>query len=55
MPVRDVAGDCWTSPDVAAACGDNGWLWLGVAWCRWPLALGLALWIPLPTRVASLS
>jgi hypothetical protein len=29
---------------VASACSDDRWPWPGVAWCRWPLALGLALW-----------
>jgi hypothetical protein len=41
-----VAGDCWTSSDVAAACSDDGWLWPGVAWCRWSLALWPRHWSP---------
>ena len=33
-----MAGGCWASPGVASGCGDDGWLWPGVAWCRWLLA-----------------
>ena len=34
--VRGVAGR-----RVISACGEDGWTWPSVAWCRWPLALGL--------------